>query len=384
MALQLGAIITAVRDRHPAFHPTRVPNAVLARFFTDQQRILISKLAEVNRSHVAQQCSISLAAVAPENALGAVGAGSPGGLPAEEDNGVVTAVDAEAGAALELDFANGQVLVSDFVGTGFAATYIDDALAAWTVNAYAGKFLWVVAGNHFDTKREIISNTATRLVYSTGSDGLDVTLDSTDVVRVVSPIEQVTAGMGIVTTMMPQARRYGYLVKLDAQGLPYIDVSTPIVAKFDQGIELPPHESILGGTVRFLNDPVSVDQFRMLPYSQRTRIGYGYWGWEENGQLFLSGRKEDWAQVDYIDLRYVPVSPEFAALTDYFLLRDEARSALVAHGALFAAERCNGMVDTPAIDLTPLAARAQDAEAALISGAGRNIRAFAQYTKTVW
>lgn len=387
MSMTLGTVITAARDRHPAFHRSRVPNAVLARFLTGYQRRLISKVAEVDRGLVAQQASISFLAVKPENALGIVGAGTAGGLPGSlTPSGGFQALAQVAGSAVERDFPNGQVLVSDLVATGFDPTYIENSGAAWTVNAYQNKYVWITAGTGFDQKRLILSNTATRLVISTGSDGQQWTTlpNASSIFRVVVPVLLVSEKFGVLTQLMPTGSRSGYLVRLDAQGLPFLDLTAPLVANFDEGIDLPPFEMVIGGTIKFLNDRVSVDQFRVQSYANRTQVGYGYGGWLEGGKLFLSGRKEDWALVDSIDLRYIPIAPDFTALTDLFLLPDSAYDPCVCHTAFFAAQRVNGLPNEPRIELSALQAQAEDAEATFINGAGRHRRAFAQHVKTVW
>jgi hypothetical protein len=53
MALTLDTVIKAVRDVHPAFEERLVPNAVLARFYSQYQRQLVRKLTHVRRDYLA-------------------------------------------------------------------------------------------------------------------------------------------------------------------------------------------------------------------------------------------------------------------------------------------------------------------------------------------
>jgi hypothetical protein len=80
VAVQLQDIITAARDRHPAFFKTRVPNATIARFLSDYQNELIGKALLRDKQFLAQKASVVLdldAASAP----GTVGANAGAGLP---------------------------------------------------------------------------------------------------------------------------------------------------------------------------------------------------------------------------------------------------------------------------------------------------------------
>lgn len=380
MSLQLAEIIRAVRDRHPAFHKTRVPDAVLARFYTGYQRRLIELLCDVDENLVAQQCSIVFAAT-PENAIGVVAAGSAGGLPTSVDSGVPATGDTPAGPTVEIDLENAAVLVPETVCTGATASTLTKTGAGWTVNAYAGKLLYLPNGPGARQRREIVSNTADTLTIVGTFETVPVANDTT--FTVLEMELAIVHGLGAVTEVMPEGVRQGYLVRLDANGAPYIDIGKPLVARFDVGVQLPPHNHVLGGTVRDITQRV-VGKFSVRPWRQRYVPTHEYWGWMESGKLFLGGSRTWWNGIDSLDLRYVPIAPTFTALTDLFLLADNAYDALVSAGVVIAAERINAQPDQARIELMPLSNDATIAQGAFLGSAGRPARAEAQFVEDIW
>jgi hypothetical protein len=379
VALTLGEILTAARDKSPYFHKRYCPDAVVARFLTAYQRRLISKLAEVNAELVAQQASVVFA-LAAENAIGVVGAGSAGGLPVSLVNNQPAEVELPAGSALEMDFDGAQVLYPQAVVTIVSATTVGRTGAGWVVNAYAGKFVWIPDGPGFDQRREILSNTADTLTLSQAWTSLPVLNLST--FEIVNAVPDISENVGVVTALPADSTRAGYLVRLNAQGVPYIDLTKPLVAKFGVGIDLPPAEYFFGGAVRFVGGNES--ELELRRYGQRWTLGVsGYGGYIMGGKLFLIGEMAIWGDVGSIDLRYVPIAPALTALTDYLLLDEAAYDTLVARSAQVIANRVNGLPDVGKVDVGQFVDEAVEAEETYLVGVGRVARTFPKYVRDV-
>ena len=379
MGLTLGDILTAARDRHPAFHKSRVPDGTLARFLTGYQRRLMSRAAEIHAESMAQQLSITFAVV-PENAVGVVGAGTPGGLPGSLSGTTIDEVESPAGSALELDFEDAVVAVAEFVVGAATALTVKLTGAAWVVNAYANKYVWVTDGPGIRQRRKIASNTADTLTLTQAWETIPTV--GVSLCEVVDPVTELTKEMGVVTTLPALSSRTGYLVRLDAAGVPYLDLTKPLVAQFGVGIDLPPMELPLGGSVRFANGDDTDFEFRR--YSQRWTLGVsGYGGYMMGGKLFLIGDTQIWGGVASIDVRFVPIAPAFTALADLFLLPDTAYDALVLRTAQFAAGRVNGLPDATKVDPVAIGQEAVAAEDVFLLGIGRPGRTFAKFVRDV-
>jgi hypothetical protein len=110
--------------------------------------------------------------------------------------------------------------------------------------------------------------------------------------------------------------RTGFLVRLNANGVPYIDYTKPLTVSVEKGVPLPQFHSILGGNVRFTDTNNSVAPLRLQSYTDRFAPN----GWPAayvfNQTLFLCGGAADWQDVDGIELHYVPIPPAFVARTD--------------------------------------------------------------------
>ena len=382
MSMTLGDIITAARDRHPAFHKSRVPDGTLARFLTGYQRRLISKAAEIHAESMGQQLSI-IFAIAPENAVGVAGASTVGGLPGALAGTppVLDEVELPAGSAAEMDFENAAVLVPEFVVAAATALTVQMAGAAWAVNAFQNKYVWVSDGPGIFQRRKIASNTANTLTLTQA--WVTIPTIGVSLCEVVDPTVSISQQVGVVTTLPAESSRIGYLVRLDAAGVPYLDLTKPLVGQFGVGIDLPPMELPIGGSVRFANGDDTDFEFRR--YSQRWTLGVsGYGGYMLGGKLFLIGNLEQWGGVVGIDVRYVPIAPAFTALKDLFLLPDTAYDALVLRAAQYCAGRVNGLPDYAAkVDPSPLAAEAGEAESIFLLGIGRPGRTFAKFVRDV-
>lgn len=380
MALTLDQIIRAARDRNPHFTRQNVPHAVVARYLTGLQRRLISKITDVNAELVAQQASV-LFDLSTANAVGTVGAGTSGGLPVSLVAGLPVEQELPAGAALAMDFDGAQVLYPQTVLTGATALTLTRAAAGWVVNAYAGKYVWISDGPGIGQRREIVSNTATVLTLSQAFDTIPTA--NVSLFEIVNALAAIPEDLGVVTALPADSTRIGYLVRLNANGVPYIDLAKPLVAKFGVGVDLPPAEFFIGGAVRFVGGDEA--ELELRRYSQRWTLGVsGYGAYIMGGKLFLIGEMSVWGDVASIDLRYVPIAPALTALTDYFLLDDTAYDALVCRSAQLMGARVNGLPDVGKVDVSALADEATVAEAAYLSGVGRGARTFPKFVREVW
>lgn len=352
MAIQLQTVITAARDRHPAFHRSRVTDAVLARALSEYQRQLMSRALRRDRAFLAQQASIIF------TAQSLTGAGV-GGFPAEVANdGTVSRAEDVTGFAEQANTDGGVVLVSEFVPSSFTTTSVTKTAAGWTVNAFTNAYLEVTAGKGVGQLRVITTNTATVLNWTTP---LTSALDATSVVRVVSVATSVPGDVSVITSNPAEAQRVGYLIKLDATGTAFIDLTDPLTAKFSSGIPLPPTRHLLGGTVRDQAGTV-IGEICLTTYAERFDAAGFYPVYLLNREVYLVGQSTDWNGVGAIDLRYVPDTPQFTALTDYFLLPQHAEPALVAHAAYVAGARVQGLDGMQGPDMQLLLAERAAAE----------------------
>jgi hypothetical protein len=369
VALQLQEIITAARDRHPAFFKTRAPSATIGRFLSDYQNELIGKALLRDKQFLAQKAVI-VVSIDGSAAPGTVGAGTGSGLPGTvSDAGVFSLTPATAGGLIEavVDPAAGaQLLVSERVVSSASATGVTCTGAGWTVNAYVGRVVVITQGPGIGQRRTILSNTIDTLVISSGSDGHQWSSLPTaaSLLEVVVPVYQSSGIAGVVTDVPATLSQTGYLVKLTAQGTPYIDYTAPLVASVETGVPLPTALAFLGGAVRYADGEVgpltlATEAQRFDPPDCPAAYTVGH-------TLFLCGSRRDWQDVASLELDYVPIAPAFTQPTDYLLLPDAARPALVAAAAGFMAERVEEMADV-AIDSRKFVARAIAAEAAYLS-----------------
>ena len=383
MSLTLGTVVTAARDRHPAFHKSRVSDAIFARLLTAYQSELIGRAMQRNRVFLAQQMSIVLAPNG-SNAIGTRGAGV-GQFPVTvATDGTVSQSDATVGAADELVLDDGTTTVSAFVPSSSTTTTAVKTGAGWTTNAYAGQVVEVTTGTGAGQRRYVASNTSDTLTWT---DALTTALDASSVIRVVSVATSTSEEVGVVTAFPLTTSRYGYTVKLDSAGTAYLDLTSPVVATVDQGIPLPTMKHLIGGTVRFVEDPNNEDPrpFTLITYANRFHTAGSWWsGYVLNNTLYLTGTQDDWADIASIDLRYVPEPPSFTRLTDYVLLPDYSQPALVAHLTYMAGLRVAGLEGLPPLDLGALATAKSQAETAFLQTVSAQPRATVSRIQDRW
>lgn len=358
MSLTLDDVVTAARDRHPAFHKTRAPNIVCARFATDFQNSLIALAADRDSRYLAQRVSIALAFDAG-NVPGVAGAGA-GGLPGSvSETGDFTADQSTAGLLIEarLESEDGAGITQADVPVTTATACVVNAAVTRTIDADIGAILVVVAGKGYGQQRAVLDNTATQWTVYDGVNGapLDPIPDSTSVVRIVDPAYLSSGEQAVVTALPATRTRYGYLTKLDATGTPYIDWGAPVVTQVSDGIPILPARAIVGGLAR-----TSDGNTQELVFTSPGRR------WDPPdfpavfvmGQnLHLCGDQTDWTDWASLEIEYIPLAQAFARLTDVFLVPDAAKECLVAALAAFIAQRIAGMADV-VIDPRPYQAAA--------------------------
>lgn len=368
MSFQLQTYIDQVRNRHPVFEKRLLPDKVLADFATLDQREVLTLALGHDRQYLAQSMVIGFDLQnADADSPGVAGAGTPGGLPAQSDGmGGFSYVQSATGSGVEVETVGVVVLVPDTVvasATGTTLTAIGSP--AWTTNQYVNDTVVITAGTGAgQPPREIASNTASQL---TVSQTWLIQPDTTSVFNVIQAVDNVDQTFGAVTDIPGLGSSTGYLVRLNAQGTPYIDYTKPLVVSLAAGVPLPPYHSILGGTVRLipqntqLGNPPCQNPLTLNSFSDRFAYHGTYGAYLLNGSLYLMGGRLDWENVQGIELTYVPIPPAFVARTDYFLLPDTALPVLVARAVVFSAMRLNGIPDVPQLPTGDFQAMAQGA-----------------------
>ena len=185
------------------------------------------------------------------------------------------------------------------------------------------------------------------------------------------------------------ATRLSYLVRLDANGNAFLDLTAPAVGQYDLGILLPQYKSIIGNPTIYFQDSTSgypyQNELTIVDYKDRLRAwGGGYCAYLQGNQIFFIGFAPDWQLVQSIDIRYVPVPAPLTALTDTFTLPDDSYQTLVARGAQFCAERLVGQADFKGVDLNYYSAQADRSEQIWIDQIGTMNRIKTQSIREVW
>lgn len=359
MSTTLAEVITAVRLKHPAYSSDNVPNRVLAEAYTSLQRRLVMLATQKIPTFLSQHFGVVFA-FASANLPGTVGANTSGGLPGGVDaSGVLEPNESTIGIAPTFDLASAVVLAAGRVITVVSAGVSTTTLTfqgspGWTVNGFQGMYLDLTdgPGQGAASLRQIASNTAGTITVS----GLYDTSPAANqtVGRVVALPATATDQLGVATALPALGNTTGYLVKLDSTGTPYLDLTSPVVTQFEQGIPLPSMHKLLGATVLWsgvnsasstTSDAVAtgpgLGECIIIPYQQRHHAGGFPAVYTLGTDLFLCGSTMDWTGILGLDIRYSPIPPAFGAtattLQELFLLPDSAYDCLVAHGGVVAA-----------------------------------------------
>lgn len=370
MALALSDVIQGVRGRHPAFSRQLVPDATIARFLTGYQRELTSKALIRNKAFLAQQMSVAFA-VNSANAVGTAGAGTTGGMPVDAETSATSIIQAPMGTASELNV-DGVVLVAESVVTSATTNTLTKTGAGWTTNAYANKHVVIKSGLGAGQVRSIASNTATVLTLGAGETFTTVP-DTTSTFEVVDGTVEATQTFGVVASDPWSVERRGYLVKVTAGGVPYLDMDTPLLARYDVGIPLPPMHHLITIDVRF-SDPDDKAPLTLVNWIDKDRQYGAYQATILGNSLYLGGSSADWTDVTALDVRYVPIPPALTRTSDYFLVPDSAYQALVDAAAVHAAIRVNGAEGVPVMAFQLFQQQKQESEATFLREVGAQKR----------
>lgn len=337
MAFQLSAVITAARDRHPLFHRTRVTDAVLARFLSDYQNELIAKAVEREKHFMMQSASIVFSLDAA-NAPGTVGAGTSGGLPgAVSSAGALSVSEETTGALVEI---SGTVVVAERVVTAATANTISSTGAGRTTDQDLARVVVITAGKGKGQIRSISANSAAQWTVSANWDTIP---DITSLFEIRSAGFNVDNTAAVVTQLPSEDTQTGFLVRINAQGVPYIDYTKPLVASVEHGVSLPSMTALIGGTCRYVNG----DSDKLTVTSFANRFDPLTWPaiYPAGETVRFCGSNNDWLDVSSLELHYVPIAPALTALTDFLLLPDTAKPAVISRAAAFMALRVQGTED---------------------------------------
>lgn len=339
MSITLGAVITAIRDRHPLFHKTRVTDAVFARFLSDYQNELIGKALARDAGYLSQSVGIAIA-FSTANAPGTVGAGTTGGLPGDVSGANIVVSEETAGGLLFPLTGSDDgavVVVAERVATAATANTISSTGAGRTTNQDLGRLVRITAGKGIGQIRAVASNTAAQWVVSANWTTIP---DTTSLFEIVTANIGADETLGVVTQLPAVSTRSGYLVRINAQGAPYLDYTQPLTVTLARGVPLPSMLAPIGGTVRYTDG--DEEALELTTYGKRYHARSSPAAYIVSGSLYLCGDENDWTDVQSIELRYAPIAPVFTALTEYFLVPDAARPALIAAAVAFAAQRIDG------------------------------------------
>lgn len=374
MSLTVQQAIDQVRSVHPAFSRYMVPDKALADFFTREQQRLMTLAVSRDRSYLSQSLSILFdLSNADADAPGTAGAGTAGGVPVVPAGSTYTPSQTTTGSAVGVS--DGALLVNDTSVVSATATTLTGLGASWTTDAYAGKIVRIVAGKGANTSpRTIASNTATTL---TVTQAWEVTPDATSTFHIAPAVTTADGTLGAVTDLPSVSTNRGFLVKLNAQGVAYLDYAAPLVGHVSRGIPLPSYHSVLGGTVRWsasagatwatAQSDYGAMPLMLVSKSMRYSAPRRPAAYLDGQKLFLVGQRIEWQAAESIELFYTPVPPSFTARTDLFLLPDHALHVLVAKGAVFAASRITGVPNVPQPPSDLLVAEAAEAEAGFLA-----------------
>lgn len=362
MSLQLSTVVNAVRNRHFLFDQSRVPAPVLASQLSDFQNQLIGKAVGRDKTYLTQAISIGLA-INDANDPNVAGVNTAGGVPAAVSSGTLSPVRESAGRLVEaaLTTADGVTIhVAERKVTSATDTATTSTGAARTVDVDIGRILVIVQGKGKGQQRKVTSNTADTWSHTAWTSTAGYVIpDSTSMMIVVSETFLADGELGVVTELPAQSDRRGYLVRLDSNGVAYVDYTKPLTLWVDRGVNLPSIVATIGGTVRYTDG--DHEDLAFTTYGRRFDPPTFPAVYRVGETLHLCGSEQDWNDVESLEILYTPRAPRFAARADYFLVPDGAEASLIAKGAEFAAARVAGLPDVT-IDVRMFREDARDAE----------------------
>lgn len=380
MPLRAGQIIEAARIAHPAFTRAVAPTSICARLLNEVQRRLLMAAHQRNPSYLVRRWPIALL---PGQDVARVGAGASQGAPLQPGAGHLTRRRVNTGSLATL--APSTILVSERAASAATATSLQDATAAWAVDAWQNREVEIVDGPGRGQVRRITSNTATTLqVTPAWESGAVPTAESTYQIR--EPATEAVAAVSVQMAGVPALEaRQGWLVKLDALGVPYLDLAEPVEVPVTVGIPLPPNHHVLQGVVvlRGARSPAEREVLTLTSSAHQLTPPRPYCAYVEGEHLFLCGTAAQWRAVEVIEVPYLPLAPAVSRAEDLLILPDAAEEALVAGVVLGLARRGLHMgVVGQGVDL--LVQRAQEMETLYLNHVAGVGRATVSQIREVW
>lgn len=334
MALQAGDIIRLARHRHAALRPTSAPQVIAYECLGRAQRELFLRGSSMD-AYFGAQTTLIVFDVDVANTPAQVTAGASGGLPIDVDSDGIDLATGPAGGAASW---KGALMVVDRVKPTAASSTGGKIPGTYTLNRLQGGIARIDDGPGAGEEREIASSLTDGTFTVVGT--WDLTVDS--LVTVYRAATLATDG-GAITQLPAYTEARRYLVRLDATGAAYIDFTKPLLARFGAPLALPPMLAVLDGTVHFADPQTREKPFLTVPRGQRHAKAPYFSGHLMNGRLYLHGTAQEWKDVQNLELQYVPDPEDPVSDSDYLLLGDDARDALVARTAGLMAER---LIDT--------------------------------------
>lgn len=340
MTLTAGIIIDAARNSHPAFDRGAIPSSVAARYVNEAQRRFLLAAHERNQTYLTRRWTILLL---PNQDVAQVGAGTQGSAPLLVGTTALRRSLGNTGSAATLPD-DPIVLVPERAATSAGGVTLVDTTASMPVDLYVGQLLVIVSGLGAGQVRDIASNTSDTF---TVTEAWTQVPDDTSTYAVLGDNEVVTGSVGISMGQQPTTvSREGWLVYLDAQGNPYLDLAAPVTVPVSDGIPIPPHYYVNHGLVRFVTDPNypnSSKTFTISTLDAQANPPMPYSGAIVDQKLQLFRPFEQWKRVTSIEIPYLPLAPTVSGYDDVLFLPDTAEEALVARVALQMAKRVRAM-----------------------------------------
>jgi hypothetical protein len=151
-------------------------------------------------------------------------------------------------------------------------------------DADVGRLVRITAGKGLGQIREVASNTAEQWTVTANWNTIP---DATSLFEVIEANIGADETLGVVTQLPALSTHQGYLVRLNAQGVPYIDYTQPLTVSRDRGVPLPSMLAPVGGTVRYSDgDEEALD---LTSYGKRYQARSSPAAYVVSGSLFLCG-----------------------------------------------------------------------------------------------
>ncbi len=373
MTLVTGDLIEQARAEHVSFTTQLAPVSICTRFVNEGQRRLMKRIHAVEPTYLARPWVIKLL---PNQNVAQVGAGTGGEAPLEVGTTTLNRRPVNTGAAALTDIDTTAILVPERAVSGASATTLATTGVTWTVDDWQGQAVQLLSGTGAGQVRQIANNSASAIDIDPDTPW-GIIPDTTTTFCVRDLLSVVDGDYGALLSSQPNTEEKStFLVRLDAAGLPYLDLSAPVTVALSLGIPLPPSQGTLDGFVFFRDQaryPNGTMPLTLTPYNARLAPPRSYCASIMGQQLYLSAPFEQWGQVDHIELPYIPNPPAISAAEDFVFLPDDAEDALVA-AVILGMSRRAAQLGTAGPDIASVRDRAETAEAdylELVTGVGR-------------